>query len=551
MPWRDPGDGTFPTLAWEVAAWIESYCVIPDREDRGLPLHLTDEQLRFLAHYYRIDPATGAFHHRRGGQLIRPQKWGKGPFAAAVTCAEAGGPVRFDGWDADGLPVGRQWATPHIQITACSEDQTDNTWRALQPMIELSDELARLMPDTGLTRINLDGGGIIEPVTASARSRLGARISFAVQDETHAWTRTNHGIWLADTQRRNLAGVGGRFLETSNAYAPEEESVAQLTQTQPGVYIDDVEPGAGSIRNKAERRRIMNRVYGDSLESKGGWVNLDRIDVEVEALVKHDPAQAERFFLNRKTSTEGSAFDRERWDRLTLERRISISTNEVVCIGVDGALHDDALAVVACHVRTGYMWPLCILERPDNAPEDYEHDQRQADGAVRECFERYVVWRLYGDDQYIHGLMEGWANRYGQTRVVTWHTNRPRQIAWAVRHFSQAINDSEIHHDGNETMSRHIGNARKRALTVLDDDERPMHSICKDAIRSPRKIDAAMAAILAWEARGDCVAMGAVELDPIPRRGQDPRQKQAYEPDFAPPASALAGGPGDAGPMSI
>ena len=47
------------------------------------------------------------------------------------------GPVLFDGWDAQGEPVGKPWATPHIQITACSEEQTDNTWRALQPMIEL------------------------------------------------------------------------------------------------------------------------------------------------------------------------------------------------------------------------------------------------------------------------------------------------------------------------------------------------------------------------------------------------------------------------------
>ena len=93
MPWRDPGDGTFPTLAWEVNAWIEAHCVIPDRDERGMPLRLTDEQLRFLAHFYRVDPLTGQFHYLRGGQLVRPQKWGKGPFAAAVVLAVVFDPV--------------------------------------------------------------------------------------------------------------------------------------------------------------------------------------------------------------------------------------------------------------------------------------------------------------------------------------------------------------------------------------------------------------------------------------------------------------------------
>jgi hypothetical protein len=79
----------------------------------------------------------GKWRYPRGSQLMRPQKWGKGPLVAAICCAEAAGPVLFDGWDAKGEPVGRPWATPHIQVTAGSEDQTANTWRALQPMIEL------------------------------------------------------------------------------------------------------------------------------------------------------------------------------------------------------------------------------------------------------------------------------------------------------------------------------------------------------------------------------------------------------------------------------
>jgi hypothetical protein len=37
-----------------------------------------------------------------------------------------------------------------------------------------------------------------------------------------------------------------------------------------------------------------------------------------------------------------------------------------ITVGVDGAKRDDALAVVACEIKTGYVWPLDIIERPEN-----------------------------------------------------------------------------------------------------------------------------------------------------------------------------------------
>jgi hypothetical protein len=248
MPWRGPEyPGDFPTLGYKVAEWIQTYCVIPDREDAGQPFVLTPEQLKILVLHYRIRPEA-EFDHKagrwrnfwvydRGTQVRRPQKWGKAPLSSSIACVEAApdSEVLFDGWDADGEPVGRPWPTPHIQVTACSEDQTDNIWRALLPMIQLG-PLADVF-DHGLTRINLPTGGLIEPVTAAAISRLGQRVTCALQDQTESWVQSNGGIKLADNQRRGLAGTGGRFFETPNAHDPVEDSVAQRTSEgkAPGV----------------------------------------------------------------------------------------------------------------------------------------------------------------------------------------------------------------------------------------------------------------------------------------------------------------------------
>lgn len=528
MPWRGAeSPGEFPTLGFQVADYIEDSCAIPDGDRAGDPYLLTDEMLKFLLWFYRLHPVTGEFAFARGGQLVRPQKWGKGPFSAAIICAEASGPVLFDGWDADGEPVGRPWATPWVQVTAVSEDQTDNVWRALVPMIRLG-SLKADIPDTGETRINLQGGGRIEPVTSSASSRLGQRVTLCLQDETHSWNKHNGGRKLADNQRRNLAGMGGRFLETTNAWDPIEESVAQETYESkaPGVFIDDVEPGPGSIKNKRERRRMLKEVYGDSCKDGPledgrprwkAWVKLDRIDGEIEELLPRDPAQAERYFLNRKRAEEGSAFDIARWAELA-RPDIVVPDQALITIGVDGARFDDALAVIGCDVRQGHEFEIGIWEVPPGAPEMYQHPFHEVDGAMLDVFERYDPWRVYVDDQWIEILLEKWQGRWGADRVVPWQTHRPKPMAFATRAFASAIAGGDLTHDGSSDFARHIKNARRQMLNVYDDQRRRMWSVTKDRPGSPRKIDAAPAAILAWEARGDAIAAGALTAEPDKKR---------------------------------
>jgi hypothetical protein len=512
--WTDDGRckacATFPTLGYAVAELIEAKCAIPDGDRQGQPFLLSDEQLRFVLHLYRVHPATCKFFYPRGAQYVRPQKHGKGPFSAAIICAEADheGPVIPDGWDAKGQPVGRPWATPWIQVTAVSEDQTANVWRALQPMIELGSIRADI-PDTGQTRINLPGGGRIEPVTASARSRLGQRLTFAVQDEAHSWLDRNGGQMLADNQRRNLAGMGGRFLETGNAWDPRENSVAQRTAEsgEPGVYHDDVDPGTGSVRNKADRKKMLKKVYGDSV-----WVDLDRIDGEIVALLaRGEASQAERFFLNRKQAGEDSAFPPGVFAKLAKPKH-EIAPKTRVVLGVDGARFVDALAIIATEVKTGFQWQVGVWERPKDAPDEYEHPFDEIDGAMTEAFDTFDVWRVYIDPQWIDHLLEKWQNRWGQKRVLPWLTNRPRQAAHAVRGFTDAIASKTWSHSGrDEAFLRHLKQAHKLPLNVFDDDHRQMHSLSKDRPDSPRKIDAAMAAVLSWEARSDCIAAGEDE----------------------------------------
>lgn len=519
MPWRGPEyPGEFPTLGYAIAEWIESACVIPDGDHAGDPFRLSDRQLEWLLWFYRLRPTARAreaepsrvFVFDRGGQLVAPQKWGKGPLAAAQTVAEAEGPAVFAGWDSHGEPVGRPWSTPWIQVTAVSEAQTANVWRALIPMIELG-PLASAVPDVGETRVNLRGGGRIERVTASARSRLGQRLTFAVQDEEHDWNVPNGGRKLADTQRRNLAGMGGRWMATGNAWDPTEHSVAQDTfeSKAPGVHKMRLDSGPGDIAKVRDRKRMLKRVYEGST-----WVDLARIESEVvELLGRNDAAQAERFFLNRVRQSARHAYDIEVWKKLA--KPASVADGSTIVLGVDGARFDDSVAIIATDVETGYQWSLGIWEAPDNQ-DDYEHPTEEIDGVVSEAFSQFVVWRVYVDPQYIEGLLDRWQGRWGDKKVISWWTNRPKQMAYAVRSHLAAVTAGDLRHDGDPVLSRHIGNAIRKPVNVYDDDRRPMFVIAKDASSPGLKIDGATAAVLSYEARGDAIAAGSLEESPQP-----------------------------------
>lgn len=515
MPWRGPEHpGEFPTLGWLVGEWIEQFCVIPDGDRAGLPYGLTDEMWRFLAWHYRLRPEAQvgqlapAFAYRRS-QLVRPQKWGKGPFSAAMICAEAVGPVLFAGWDAGGQPVGRPWATPLIQVTANSEDQTANVYAALQPMIELG-PLGDVITDTGDTRINLPGGGRIDPVTSRARSRLGQRVTFCVQDETGLWTQPSGMLAVAETQRRGLAGMGGRSVETTNSWDPSEDSVAQRTAESHAkdIYRDhrQADPHL-DYSLKTDRRKIHRAVYGDSARRPGGWVDLDAIEAEAAELRERDQAQAERFFGNRIVAGTGSWMEQHVWDALVDPVEVPDGTR--IVMGCDGSDIDDWTGI-RCETLDGFQFT--PLYGPDRLPcvwNPVEHGGQvprlEVTAAWDELFERYDVVRAYMDPPYWESEIDAAFDRHGE-RVVRWYTHRTVQMhAAAERLLTDASKaNTTFRHDGCPDTTMHVRNARKAA--------RPANRYVLKKASVTQKIDLAVCSILAHEAAGDAVAAGLARV---------------------------------------
>ncbi|MFR0351798.1 hypothetical protein [Streptomyces sediminimaris] len=518
-----------------VPDWIARHCKLQSvggLETKPQPFQMYDWQLRITANLYRVKPdaelgqLATAFHYRRA-QAVAPQKSGKGPWAASIVAAEAVGPVLFGGWARGGEryrcadhrcdcgwvyeyepdePMGRPWNQPLIQITATSEDQTDNTYRPLQAMIR-NGPLREVMK-VGEQFIRLPGDGRIDVVTSSAQSRLGNPITFAVQDETGIWTDGNGMTKVATTQRRGLAGMSGRSLETTNAWDPTENAVAQKTAETKvkDVYRYHRLPPKGlDYSKKSERRKIHAAVYEGS-----DHIDLDSIEGEATELLEKEPAEAERFYGNRIVAGMGTWLQQDRWDARKALRVVPDGTR--IVLGFDGSDVDDWTGLRA-ETLDGYQFTplygpdrrLCVWD-----PEEWEGQvpRLEVDTAFREMFERYDIVRAYVDPPYWTSEVAAWQASFGEKRVTEWHTNRVVQMHAACEQLLTDVTkkDSTFEHDGCEITSTHVRNARKAA--------RPSKRYVLRKAAVHQKIDLAVCSVLAHEAAQDAIAAGQAAPPP-------------------------------------
>lgn len=515
-PWRGG-----LTLGWQLLDWLE---VLPSPRDPAQPLRLTDEQARLVLEWFRVDNRGRQFVYRRGG-MRRSKGVGKSPLMAALAILGLAGPVVPDGLDAHGNPVGRPWGTGNlpkawVQIGAVSEDQTENTHAVVYEFLTANDGQAAdaLHIDVGLTRSYLRDGartGKLEPVTASAGSREGQPVTDAVLDETHLWNRRNGGVKLAAALRRNVAKMNGRSIETTNSFIPGEGSVAEATHRavelgSAGIFYDAVEAPHVDLETCSddELRAALAVAYGDSVQ----WVDLDRLvrDARDPDMPRED---VERFFLNWNVKGGGKAVDPARWAELAdLEREVPPGAH--VALGFDGSISDDATILRGC-TADGFSFAVGAWVRPADpvAARGWRVPRREVHDRVAWAMDRWHVGRMLCDPPKWWTEIEDWAELYGEDVVVMLDTNSDRRFAPAVDRWRTAIREGGHTHDGDPVATEHILSAciRKASAKAADDDSRTLYTLIKGD--DGRKIDAAVADVLAYEA-----AMTMPAYEPAPER---------------------------------
>ena len=548
MPWKPRFPGERPTLGYLVLEWIEENLAQPGIVQYE-PLVLTREQAEFVLAFYELDPITGRRIIRRA-VLSRARGWGKSPLMAALALAEALGPVCFGGWDADGRPVGVPWSTrqkPIVLCAAVSEAQVrNNTWEPLLDMVGASGVDAPVLDNyPGLeplgTRVNCPVG-FIGMATASAATIKGTPHVFATWDQTEEWQPETRGIELAKVMGDNAAKAGGSWIETPNAYVPGRGSVAERSakaardiaegraRINRGFLYDHREaPADTDIRDHKSLIQGLRVAYGDSSAHpdgcvihdppcKPGWRDLEDIVTRVWS-PDVDEQDARAMFLGQITHASDSFISEPMWGAIA-EPEKALADGDTITLGFDGSRgraqgKPDATAIVACRVSDGLLVTLGVWEASDDDAKvwvEWEPNITEVEAVIRDAFTRYRVAGFYADPADWRSHVNKWEAEYGAKVAVHargashpfewWMTGgRATKVQDLVLAFYGAIANRDICHAGDLTLTRHMLNARRRL-------SHKKLALGKESDISIRKIDAAVAAMLAFQARLDALAAG-------------------------------------------
>ena len=136
------------------------------------------------------------------------------------------------------------------------------------------------------------------------------------------------------------------------------------------------------------------------------------------------------------------------------------------------------------------------------------------EAAIQHAFTKYAVVGAYMDpakDWRSH--VNAWEATYGGKVTVKstadhpfewWMTGgRSGLVQRAIESFEGAVRNADLTHSGEYALTRHVLQARRRV-------KGGKLNLGKENDYSPRKIDAAVAAVLAWQCRLDAVAKGVV-----------------------------------------
>jgi hypothetical protein len=327
-----------------------------------------------------------------------------------------------------------------------------------------------------------------------------------------------HGPQLADALRNNLTKMDARSIETTNAHAPGEGSVAedsyqaflkmQSGETlDKGLLLDTREVYVDDIYDYDKAYPALLEVYGDAAQEKGGWVNIDRIWADI-----NDPStrehSARRFFFNEKVEGKSTWLKESEWKACfddSLELRAS---EDLFALGFKGAVRNGAAALVACRLSDNALFLLGLWQKPEHAPPEWEVPYTEVDARIRRLLAADGCYKLVADPENWQEIIGRIYADYPDKVEEFWLTKTKAKALKAVEQFETAVTTRRIRWR-DKNISQHVLHCHAQEVPSGDPDK-PGILIRKETPNSKRYISAAQAAILAFEAAVLSVEEGAL-----------------------------------------
>lgn len=248
-----------------------------------------------------------------------------------------------------------------------------------------------------------------------------------------------------------------------------------------------------------------HRLRETWLEANPGFGDLNA-ESDFESAIRRTPEAEFRIKrCNQWVSSVETWLPVGSWDECAGE--VTLTSDDEIVLGFDGSYNGDASVIVGAVVPKVEGDPVKVFlvkaweKDLEHDPDDWRVDIGEVEQTVMDFCQKHTVREIACDPFRWQRSMEVLENK--GLPVVSFPQSPQRMIKACAR-FYDAVAEKKLVHDGDPLLARHIGNTAVK-LTPAGPH------IKKENPNSPRKIDAAVAAILAHDR-----ASGKIEEQVIP-----------------------------------
>jgi phage terminase large subunit-like protein len=410
-----------------------------------------------------------------------PRKNGKSALSSGIALAE----LFFTG------PDGAE-----IFSCAADRDQARIVFGMAKQMVELSP--TNLKPACRVYRDAIertDNGSVYRVLSSEAFTKEGLSPTLVIFDEVHA--QPNDELWnvmsLAAGARREplLLGITTAGVMTDRLGNPtlchrlweHGRKVVAGEVDDPSFFFAWWGAPDGAAHDDPDVWAASNPGFDDIVDAE-----------DFAAAVVSTPENEFRTKrLNQWVTSAEAWLPAGAWDALEVEAVPEDGAR--VVLGFDGSYSDDSTALVGCTVPEGDddvpgLFVVAVWESAGKPP-GWTVPREEVDAQVDAAMRRWDVAEFAADPPKWESEMERWEERYGEV-VVRFDTFSRARMAPACNRLYAAVTEGRLAHDGSEVLGRHFGNAVTK--------QTPQGTvIVKDSKSSPRKIDAAVASVVAHD----------------------------------------------------
>ncbi len=438
-------------------AFIAEYLMVPKGVGAGEPVRLRDFQTEIIRGAFAPGIRTGLVSVARAN--------GKTGLAAMLAVAE--------------LFVGPPSA--EVLVVASDQRQANITLRMARRMIELNPELAERSQIYADRIVVPQNDGLLLPLPADPGALHGHDPSLLIVDELHV---VGESVWEAVTS------MSGK--------RPESLTLAISTpSSSPDCVMWRLVEHGRRGGDPAFYLREFAAPEGCATDDRSAWLAANPALACEEPFLAEDGLEAARRTLREPvfrqlrlgqwvTGVE-AWLPWGAWDSCATTR--TVGSRERVVLAFDGSASGDSTALVGCTLD-GHLWVEGLWENPGDPR--WRVPREDVTNAVDIAFGRYDVAELACDPWGWRSEIESWAKRHGERRVIEWNTANAARMAPATDRLYQAVTTKTVTHDGDGRLAAHIAHCVAKRTPQGD-------LVSKDKRGSPRKIDAAVAAIVAYD----------------------------------------------------